>query len=54
MKYDLSGDSSSAKLNATGHYDSVRRILTMYHGENVYTNSVPHGVSSSGVATIDR
>jgi hypothetical protein len=53
MKSDLSSQSSSQKINASGHYDSARRILTSYHEENVYGSSSPNGMASSGVMVMD-
>jgi hypothetical protein len=48
MKSDLAGESSSQKINASGRYESTRRILTQYHEKNVYGSSMPNGMSSSG------
>ena len=53
MKSDLSSQSTSQKINASGHYDPVRRILTSYHEENVYGSSSPNGLTSSGVLVED-
>jgi hypothetical protein len=53
MKNEVAGESSSQKINANGHYDSARRILTTYHEENAYSSSMPTGMTSSGVTMMD-
>jgi hypothetical protein len=53
MKTDFSGDTSAQKINATGRYDSTRRLLLTFHEENVYSSSMPNGMSSSGTMVED-
>ena len=48
MKCEFSGESSFQKVSASGRYDAMKKILIMYHEENVYGSSLPNGMSTSG------
>lgn len=53
MKGDFSGDTSSQKINTSGHYDLARRSLNKYHEENIYSSSMPNGMSTSGTTIVE-
>jgi hypothetical protein len=53
MKGEFSGESSFQKISASGRYDAMQKILTVYHEENVYGSSLPNGMSSSSVMVED-
>jgi len=53
MRGDLRSPNSTSSLDATGHYDVARHLVLDLRATNIFKNTTPTGMSSSGTSTME-